>query len=241
MNGINSVTSKKEILLEDKKKRIKELLNMLIADSDTYDARFWPNTEISKASLEIIKNKAYPKGFDMFWFNKTAERIEKILEEMEVDELWQEIYPYVKKGCCEKAESWWEELNNWYRKMVCEALDSENITEIKNWLEHANHFYQSYCLFCKHAEIKPKEIPDFIRGAEDILRKIEDDEKRDKENLKDNKEEKYIGKYPDEPATQKQLNLIKRLIIEKNYLVDVNLENLTRREASELISKLLSR
>ena len=77
------------------RKRVEEIFRKLVDNDNTFDARFWPNKEISKNSLKIIKDVKYPEDFDMFWFHNTAELIKEILEEIGIEEFWEIFHPYL--------------------------------------------------------------------------------------------------------------------------------------------------
>ncbi|MEW6687366.1 MAG: hypothetical protein AB1393_14370, partial [Candidatus Edwardsbacteria bacterium] len=74
----------------------------------------------------------------------------------------------------------------------------------------------------------------------------------DKENNKANSEDKtgkdntdtnfdYLGRFPEKPATEKQINLLRNLCNQKSYQPNQDIAKLTRKEASQLISQLLNR
>jgi len=57
--------------------------------------------------------------------------------------------------------------------------------------------------------------------------------------MNDSNSSEYLGKYPEKPATEKQLNLLRDLFKQKSRRINQDITRLTRKQASQLISQLL--
>jgi hypothetical protein len=57
--------------------------------------------------------------------------------------------------------------------------------------------------------------------------------------MNDSNSSEYLGKFPDKPATEKQLNLLRDLFRQKSCRINQDITRLTRKQASHLISQML--
>jgi hypothetical protein len=237
-----------------------ELIKELVESDDTYDLRFWPNKEISKESIEIIASEKYPEGFDRFWISRIAESIKEITQlGGAIDSICAALIPEVKEKCKKKAEYWWKEQSTFYKKCIEDAVKSRDVAGIEKWLGYMIQHYEDYCLFCKHAQIQPRSIPSFIEETKLVLKELKANTQQEikqinedtnmaktrqennsgQDSLKSNSE--YQGRYPDEPATQKQIIFLTTLCKRNSYTLETNPSKLTRKQISELISQLLAK
>lgn len=180
-----------------------ELLNELQERDSTYDLRFWPNKEINKETIKMIACKKLPENSSLS-LGRTSFLIEKIVElGGAIDSIYNAIMPCIKQKCKKMAEQWWKE-NNFYRKCLKEAMQGKDKPEMQRLTELALRHYNDYCLFCRHANIEPAPIPEFITQTKSSLKYLNTKGTREKQKEQENNEKKtneYIGKFPDKPAT----------------------------------------
>ena len=119
-------------------------------------------------------------------------------------------------------------------------MQSKDIPEMQRLTILALRHYNDYCLFCRHANIEPAPIPEFITQTKSSLKYLNTKGTREKQNnqVQENKthEQEYIGKFPDKPATEKQIKFLQNLGAQEFYQ---DLSILTRKQASQMISQLL--